>query len=151
MSVYGKFIYAGDNLEDVFEVRRNVYQTEMDEMELCDQYDNIGIHVVIYTSGEPNKVVASGRVLMNDNIYCIDRIAVVNDEINNGYEELAVRMLANKAFNLGTQEIYTEVKSQSVPFFEGIGFRPIHDNFSETETIYIRMRLVSNDFYKECT
>lgn len=119
--VTGKFLTGNDDLSEVFRIREEVFVKEQNiarELE-HDALDQGAIHVLIHDHGCN---VATGRLLCLDGSYSIGRVAVVKEERGKYYGDFVVRILVDKAFRLGAKEIAIDAQSQTVPFYEKIGF-----------------------------
>jgi predicted GNAT family N-acyltransferase len=152
MPVQGKYLYYGDDLSEAFQIRKEVFQEEqgVSEKEEFDEIDDLAIHVVVYSNDDLNKAVATGRVFFDGNDYYIGRIAVLKDERGKNYGDFAVRMLANKAFLAGANEILIHAQVSAVPFYEKIGFITYGDEFMEAGINHISMKLVAGSLCKKC-
>ncbi|MDF2609160.1 MAG: family N-acetyltransferase [Lachnospiraceae bacterium] len=151
MSVYGKFYSVQEKLEDVIEVRSNLRTNKeiMDDMVL-DENDKNAVHVVIYASNYNNKAISTGRLLYTNNLYSISKIFTIMCEEWEEYEELAVRMLVNKAFNLGAKEVYADIHTDKLLMYKKIGFLTSGNTALCIESNYNRVKLLAQDFYREC-
>lgn len=152
MPVQGKYLYYGDDLSEAFQIRKEVFQYEqgVSEQEEFDEIDDLAVHVVIYSNENPKKPVATGRVFFDGNDYYIGRVAVLKDERGKYYGDFAVRMLANKAFLAGANEILIHAQLSAVSFYEKIGFITYGDVFIEAGIKHISMRLVAGSLCKKC-
>lgn len=150
MSVYGKFLNSSDNLDEINKIIDKVYLNEKKNSVIDTVINKNSIYVVIYSSTEESNAVATGCLTNMNNIYSITNVTVLEEEQNNGYEELAVRMLVNKAFNIGASEIYIHIPLISVPFYSNIGFITIENEKSKEELKYITMKIDNDNFYNQC-
>ena len=119
--VTGKLLTGKDDLSQVFQIREEVFCKEQNiakELER-DAWDQGAIHVLIHDHGCN---VATGRLLQKDGEYSIGRVAVIKEERGKYYGDLVVRMLVDKAFRLGAKKVVIHAQSQTVPFYQKIGF-----------------------------
>ncbi len=152
MPVQGKYLYYGDDLSDVFEIRRQVFQVEQGvpaQIEF-DGIDDLAIHVIVYASDGKNYPVATGRVYFDGETYRIGRVAVIKEERGKSYGDFAVRMLANKAFLAGAKEIHIDSQVTAIPFYERIGFRTLGEEFMEAGIRHRMMVLKPDNLCKKC-
>lgn len=152
MLVQGKFLHYGDDLSDVFNIRKQVFQIEqgVSPEEEFDEVDDLAIHVIVYASDSNKHPVATGRVFYDGESYRIGRVAVLKSERGKKYGDFAVRMLVNKAFLAGAKEILINAQVNVVPFYEKIGFRAYGDEFVEAGINHISMKISSGNLCKEC-
>ncbi len=152
MLVQGKILSYGDDLTEVFEIRRTVFVYEQgisEEVEF-DDIDNEAMHVIVYEVGPLRKAVATGRIYF-DGVTCqIGRVAVLMDYRNQKYGDFTVRMLLNKAFTSGIKEVTLETQLQTEGFFETIGFRKVGQSFRKSSIAYENMVISIQDVITSC-
>ena len=68
------------------------------------------------------------------------------EERGKKYGDFVVRMLADKAFNSGINEIYVGAQTQAIGFYETIGFKVCSEEYIEAGIPHKLMKLVENDF-----
>lgn len=119
--VKGKFLTNKDDLSEVFKIREEVFCSEQGiakELER-DALDNGAIHVLVNDHGSN---VATGRLLNINGVHYIGRVAVRKEERGKYYGDFVVRMLVDKAFRNGAQEVRIEAQKPTIPFYKKIGF-----------------------------
>ena len=148
--VKGKYLYYGDDLKDAFNIRKKVFHDEnnIEEELLFDEYDNESIHAIVYN--ENQKVVASGRIMFDGENYKLGRIAVLKEERGKMYGDFLVRMLVDKAFITGAEQVIVSAIENAIPFYKKIGFIESGDKYIEEDTPHQLMILKQNDLCKEC-
>lgn len=152
MLIQGKLLSHGNDLTDVFMIRRKVFIEELkipEEIEYDDQ-DEQSIHVVVYEEASCKNAVATGRISFDGEICEIDHIAVLKEFRNKQYGDFTVRMLLNKAFTSGIHVVRSMVNKESVTFFEKIGFHIISDESDNQNIKYHLMEIKSNDIKTKC-
>lgn len=118
------------DLDNIHNIRREVFIIEQNtsEEEEWDSYDNEAIHLLVYDNKKP---VATGRIIIVDDVCLLGRIAVLKDYRKQGFGDLVVRMLIRKAYEMSfeRQEIHAQI--QAVGFYEKLGFVPFGEEFME--------------------
>lgn len=152
MIVQGKYLNYKDDLTEIFEIRKKVFQIEQGVPfeEEFDVIDDLAIHVIVYASDTDKRPVATGRVYYDGENYRIGRVAVLKEERGKYYGDFAVRMLANKAFLAGANEILIHAQTSVIPFYEKIGFQIFGDEFVEAGIKHVSMVLKSGTLCKKC-
>ena len=119
--VEAKFVSFNQNKDVVMEIRKSAFG---DIIEL-DAVDNAidTQHVIIYVGCPEVLPVATGRLYQDKNETFVDRVAVRKEEQRKKYGKLAVRMLIDKAFRNGADEVFVNSKEENVVFFQKIGFQ----------------------------
>lgn len=149
--IQGKYLYYGDNLSEVFNIRRKVFVDEqgVKEEEEFDDYDDLAVHALVYDNGN-SKPVATGRVYHDGKNYRIGRIAVLKEERGKYYGDFVVRLLVNKAFLSGAEEVFINAQVAAVPFYAKIGFQSYGDIFEEAGIKHISMKVELNNICQKC-
>lgn len=150
--VQGKYLCYGDDLSEAFEIRRKVFIEEqgVSAEEEFDENDDLAIHALVYDNKENNKPVATGRVYHDGKHYRIGRIAVLKEERGKYYGDFVVRLLANKAFLAGAEEVIIYAQVSAVPFYEKIGFISYGGTFDEAGIDHIAMKVELSSICKKC-
>lgn len=152
MLIQGKLLSQGNDLSEVYSIRRKVFIEEMklSESVVFDGQDDMAMHVIVYEETGTKKAVATGRISF-DGEYCeISHIAVLREFRNKKYGDFTVRMLLNKAFTSGIHMVKSIVSADSIDFFKKIGFHIIsEDTMSQTITNYI-VEINTNDIKAPC-
>ena len=126
--IRGIYLSCNDDLKDVHAIRKAVFTNELGipaETE-ADDNDMMAMHALL--EGETGSFVATARMRFDGDTFILDKVAVLPEYRRNGYADFVVRMLLDKVFTADGKVIYAEVISDTIPFFESIGFR---DNGSE--------------------
>lgn len=150
--VQGKYLYYGDDLTDVYYIRRKVFIEEqgIPEENEFDENDQISVHALVYDNEDDNKPVATGRVYHDGINYRIGRIAVLKEERGKYYGDFIVRLLVNKAFMSGAEEVKISAQTLAVPFYEKIGFKTYGDIYEEDGSDHIAMEVKLGAICKKC-
>jgi len=150
--IQGKYLCYSDDLSEAFEIRRKVFIEEQGVLveEEFDEYDDIAIHALVYDNKGNHKPVATGRVYQDGKDYRIGRIAVLKEERGKYFGDFVVRLLANKAFSAGAEEVIINAQVTAVPFYEKIGFVSYGEIFDEAGIDHIAMKVKLNSICKKC-
>lgn len=150
--VKGKILFNGEDLSTVYDIRRKVFVEEqgISPEDEFDDIDEFAIHAIVYNE-ELDEPVATGRVYFDGSNYKIGRVAVLISERKKGYGDFVVRMLINKAFMAGADEIHINAQKAAVPFYQKIGFRMYGDEFLEDHIVHVSMKIISGELCKKCS
>lgn len=143
MVIQGKILSYGDDLAEVFRIRKEVLIEEFgisEEIEF-DGLDEHAMHVIVYEEGirkplsgelsEEKNAVATGRIVY-DGISCeIGHIAVIKEFRGKKYGDFTVRMLLNKAFTGGVKEVVVNIDPRLEEFYHKIGFKRVSSSDEE--------------------
>ncbi len=114
--IKGTYLNHTEDLTEILEIRRRVFNTEADS----DAIDPLAVHVLLRDEGD--KPVAAGRIHYDGDIYKVGKIAVLEEERRKGYGEFVVRMLLDKAFQSGAEEVFIDARVSAVDFYKKLGF-----------------------------
>ncbi|MCT4597295.1 MAG: GNAT family N-acetyltransferase [Vallitalea sp.] len=143
------YIDGNSDCKDAFYVREEVFVKgqNIDKNLVFDDLDEHAIHVVVY---EDSKPVGCGRLINSSDEYLIGRIGVLEHKRGNYYGDLIVRMLIQKAFDIGAQEISVHSQLPAVKFYNKIGFKEYGDIYKEASMDHINMKLIKENLRKNC-
>jgi len=134
--------YSGkEDLTDAHTVRAKVFINEQNvppELELDDK-DNISKHIVIY---DDNKAIAAGRLLEENGEYLIGRIAVLKEERKNGYGNIVVKNLIQRAIKDGAKEVKVHAQIRAAGFYERLGFIRAGEEYIEEGTNIAHVHMI---------
>lgn len=147
--IEGKFIHADQDLTEVFRIRREVFCEEQNisEDEEFDELDQKALHVII---SEKQENVAVGRLVMIEDYFKIGRIAVLKKFRGMHYGDFVVRMLVDKAFQLGAKEVHVGAQTYAIGFYEKIGFTVEGEEYMESGLPHVPMKLVRGSLCTGC-
>ena len=152
MLVQGKLLTYGDDLSEVFAIRRKVFVEEQkipDSIEF-DGYDSEAMHVIVYEEAGSKIAVATGRIIYNGQDCQIGRVAVLKEFRGKKYGDFTVRMLLNKAFTAGINEVTINCQQSAEEFCSKIGFHRVGCNFTEAGISYCKMIINVKDISMLC-
>lgn len=124
--------------DDAMKIRDEVFCGEQGisrDIEI-DRFDRAATHVVLYLNGLP---VSTGRIICDDGVYYIGRVATIRKYRGNGYGKMIVEALADWALCNKISEVHLHAQKHAVGFYEKIGFRPYGDIFFEAGIEHISM------------
>ncbi len=152
MLIQGKLLPQGSDLSDVYSIRRKVFVEEMKLPEGAeyDEQDDLSVYVIVYEEAGSKKAVATGRISFDGESCEISDIAVLKEYRNKKYGDFTVRMLLNKAFTSGIHVVKSMVYSESVAFFEKIGFHIISDELLNQNRAFYLMEINAKDIKTTC-
>lgn len=130
-------------------IRMKVFVEEQgfSEQEEMDDLDEVSLHGLIWADGQP---VATGRLYDQNGVFHAGRFAVLAAYRGRGMGELAVRLLVNKAFELGAQEVHLGAQDQAVGFYEKLGFRICGEAYMDGHVRHYPMLIRREAFYGCC-
>ena len=149
MVVKGVYLNGENDLTDAINIRRKVFieeQNVAEEIEI-DGMDPYAIHAVAYIE---DKAVATGRIIYDGDTYKIGRVAVLKEERGKQYGDFIMRMLIDKAFLHGAEEVILGAQIHAVGFYEKLGFEQYGEVFEEAGISHIHMKLKNGNLCKKC-
>jgi len=161
MYIQGKILKPGDELKEAIDIRKKVFVEEYGiayDKEF-DDLDMLAIHAVAYESEDASEkgkrgngkiAVATGRIVFDGENCKIDKIAVLKEYRNKKYGDFIVRLLLNKAFMSGIDEVNVDAFVSSEGFFKKLGFEKVSEEFSENGIKMYKMTINSKKLLKNC-
>ncbi len=156
--IQGKLLSFGDDLKDVIDIRRRVFVDECNvaEEREFDNLDSSSIHVLVYEEASTSEVgkdqktaVATGRIQYDGQVCNIGHIAVLKEFRNKKYGDFTVRMLLNKAFTSGIEEVIVYSPFETTKFFNKLGFK-FEVEGDKNNNLLSKMVIKSHDVKKIC-
>lgn len=143
------YINGNEDVKDAFSVREKVFIDEqnIDGNIVFDNLDKRAKHVVVYKDKNP---VGTGRLIYHNGAYLIGRIAVLKEKRGSHYGDLVVRMLVQKAFDMGAEFVELHSQLSAVNFYKKIGFQESGEVYQEASIDHINMRLKKGQLKKGC-
>ncbi len=147
--IEGKFIHGDQDLSVIFQIRREVFckEQKISEEEEFDGLDQKALHVII---SEKQCNLAVGRLVVIEDYYKIGRIAVLKEYRGMYYGDFVVRMLVDKAFQLGAKEVHVGAQTYAKGFYEKIGFKQEGEEYMEVGIPHIPMKLIRGSLCTGC-
>lgn len=112
-----------------------------------DVYDHFGHHLIVKDGQE---MIGSGRLIYKDHDYLIGRIAVEPEARGQKIGDLIVRMLCDRAFNIGAETVTVHALVDVVPFYEKIGFKKTSDVFQEGNLDHVSLTINEKQLAHDC-
>ncbi|HEY8363165.1 MAG TPA: GNAT family N-acetyltransferase [Tissierellaceae bacterium] len=133
-----KWLKGTDDLTDAYKIRFKVFIEEQNvpaDLEV-DDIDGIAHHVVVYQDGIP---VGTGRVFEQGGRYYLGRIAVLKEYRKQHIGSLIVKLLLQKAFEWGAEEVHIHAQTSALEFYKKLGFIPYGEPYDEAGIRHISM------------
>lgn len=148
--IQGKYLLAGvHDLTEVFAIRDEVFGKEQGFFEAVgpDEEDAAAIFALAFEQGIP---VATGRLLFLEDTFRLGRIAVKKEYRGKKYGDFIVRMLVDKAFSMGAEEVLVGSQRQAIPFYQKIGFAETGEHYLEGNREHYWMKIAPTTCCREC-
>lgn len=163
MYIQGRILGPGDDLTEAINIRKKVFVEELNiaESEVFDDMDKYAVHALAYESKSDDDnfrdetaektAVATGRLLYDGEICRIDKVSVLREHRNKKYGDFIVRLLLNRAFIAGIDEVEVNAYATSEDFFRKIGFEKVGEEFFEKGLKKCKMTINSKKIVKNCS
>ncbi|MDR2903764.1 MAG: GNAT family N-acetyltransferase [Clostridiales bacterium] len=127
-----------EDLKDAVMIREKVFVEEQNVpyAEEFDGTDEASMHLVIYNEDMP---VATGRILWDEGVFTIGRVAVLKEARGEKYGDFLMRLLIRKAFECGAQRQVIHAQIAAKGFYEKLGFEQISAPYMEAKIPHIDM------------
>ena len=127
-------------MELVKPIRYQVFVVEQNVPEDLewDEYDQDAFHAVAKLH---DQVIGTGRLILNQNIAKIGRMAVDKAFRGKGIGIDILRALINKGKEKGAQEFILHAQTHAIAFYAKEGFEPYGPIFDEAGIPHVEMRL----------
>ncbi len=125
--------------DKLLSVRRVVFVEEQnvpEEIEV-DELDPVSFHILAIETGE-EKPIGTARLLPDGHI---GRVAVLKEWRNQGLGLALMKSLIEKARSENRRELMLHAQTQTVGFYEQLGFICIGEEFEEAGILHFRMRM----------
>lgn len=133
-----KVVSNKKEFEIAYKIRVKVFVEEQKvslEMEL-DEEDKIATHIILYENDKP---IGCGRIIFNDKIAKMGRIAVLKEKRKKGYGEKICKELINIAKEHKIKEIKIHAQCSAIGFYKKLGFTTCSAEFYEAGIKHIEM------------
>ena len=115
-----------------------IEQKVPEEME-WDEFDELGWHAIATAD---NQTVGTGRLIMNDRIAKIGRMAVQSSRRNQGIGKSILNALIQTAKEKGAEECILHAQVHAIAFYAKQDFEPHGPIFDEAGIPHVEMRLI---------
>ncbi len=149
--VKGIYLKQGDDLSVPLAIREEVFVREqgVPPEEEYDTRDPLAVHALVYD--EAGRPAGTARLLLNeDGTFHIGRVAVLAAQRHKGYGDFLVRMLLDRAFRCGAQEVHLGAQLQAIPFYETIGFTVYGEEYLDAGIRHRPMRVRKGEVKTAC-
>ena len=104
-----------------------------------DDFDEIAWHAIVTAD---NQTIGTGRLIMNDRIAKIGRMAVQSSRRNQGIGKSILNALIQAAKEKGAQECILHAQTHAIAFYAKEDFEPHGPIFDEAGIPHVEMRLI---------
>jgi predicted GNAT family N-acyltransferase len=115
-----------------------IEQKVSEDME-WDEFDEIAWHAIVTAD---NQTIGTGRLIMNDRIAKIGRMAVQSSRRNQGIGKSILNALIQAAKEKGAQECILHAQTHAIAFYAKEDFEPHGPIFDEAGIPHVEMRLI---------
>ena len=115
-----------------------IEQKVSEDME-WDEFDEIAWHAIVTAD---NQTIGTGRLIMNDRIAKIGRMAVQSSRRNQGIGKSILNALIETAKEKGAQECLLHAQVHAIAFYAKENFEPHGPIFDEAGIPHVEMRLI---------
>lgn len=137
--IEGKIIPGFGDLGAAFAIRRAVFVEEQGfaaESEF-DEIDAAALHVLVTEGGRP---AATARLYQQGGEWHIGRVAVMGEFRGKGIGSLAMRMLMQKAEDLGASVVHVGAQRRAEAFYAALGFSACGEEYLEEGVAHVPMK-----------
>jgi predicted GNAT family N-acyltransferase len=135
-----KLVTGGVELQEAFEVRRQVFVREqsISEALVFDGHDREALHTVVK---DGQRVIGSARVqFLTDNQAKLERMAILKDYRRKGIGKEMLLFLDTVWKDKQVQQVIIHAQLEVVPFYKLCGFDELGSPFQEAGIKHIKMR-----------
>ncbi|MEY3876027.1 MAG: hypothetical protein RIR50_1198 [Pseudomonadota bacterium] len=104
-----------------------------------DEFDQIAWHAIVTAD---NQTIGTGRLIINDRIAKIGRMAVQSSRRNQGIGKSILKSLIQTAKEKGAQECILHAQTHAITFYAKEDFEPHGPIFDEAGIPHVEMRLI---------
>lgn len=126
MFLSGKLILSGlEPIDDILEIRKKVFVEEqkLPEFLVENEEDKEAIFALAFEETMDSKIpVGTARLLFLGEEFKVGRLCVLPEYRGKGYADFLIRMLIDKAFQMGAAEIHVDARPHAIGFYKKIGF-----------------------------
>jgi predicted GNAT family N-acyltransferase len=115
-----------------------IEQKVPEEME-WDEFDEIAWHAIVTAD---NQTIGTGRLILEDQIAKIGRMAVQSSRRNQGIGKSILNALIQTAKEKGAQELILHAQVHAIAFYAKADFEPHGPIFDEAGIPHVEMRLI---------
>ncbi|MEY3523431.1 MAG: hypothetical protein RIT33_848 [Pseudomonadota bacterium] len=104
-----------------------------------DEFDQIAWHAIVTAD---NQTIGTGRLIINDRVAKIGRMAVQSSRRNQGIGKSILKSLIQTAKEKGAQECILHAQTHAIAFYAKEDFEPHGPIFDEAGIPHVEMRLI---------
>lgn len=137
--IKGIWVQGHENILDALKIRKKVFVEEqcIDENIEYDDKDSISYHLIIYDNKIP---VATCRLLIEEDVYLIGRVAVLKECRGQDFGDFVMRMAIRKAFDMGAKEVIVHAQIRVKEFYRKLEFSEFGTTYDEAGIPHINMK-----------
>lgn len=133
-----------DDLKDSHFIRKVVFMDEQN-VSLEDEMDAAGDekshHLVLYVNNEP---IGTGRILLDNNVCVIGRIAVLKEYRGKHYGKLVMNEIVKKTKELGIKKAELHAQTHALGFYKALGFVEYGEEYLDANIPHMSMYYENN-------
>lgn len=157
--IQGKLLSYGDDLSEVKHIMNEVFpiSAKVDSIinssqKIFDIENEFVTYVIVYDGINYKNSVAVGSMIYDGTKCMIDKVGVLKSYRRQKYGDFAVRMLLNRAFTSGIQQVHLYASINDIKFFESIGFKLVGDNinYDKIDNNVFEMKISNLDLVYNC-
>jgi len=137
--IEGKLIPGCGDRSEAFAIRQAVFVEEQGfsaDLEF-DSIDDTALHLLVLDGGRP---AGTARLYQQDGSWHIGRVAVLKEHRGNGIGAVVMRIMMQKARQLGATEVYIGAQRQAEGFYSSFGFEPCAEEYDEEGVPHVPMK-----------
>jgi predicted GNAT family N-acyltransferase len=136
--IEAKMIPGMGDTSAVFAIRQAVFVEEQGFSAVLefDSIDATALHLLVLEDGSP---AATARLYQDDGHWHIGRVAVLKGFRGRGIGAVAMRIIMQKAQQLGAVEVYVGAQRQAEGFYNNLGFVPCGAEYDEEGVPHVPM------------
>lgn len=137
--IKGIWVQGNKNILDALEIRKKVFIDEqgIDKEQEYDDKDSKCDHLIVYDNNIP---VGTCRLLIQNNVYLINRVAVINEYRGQAFGDFIMRMAIRKAFDMGAKEVIVHAQLRVKEFYRKLEFSEFGETYIEAGIPHINMK-----------
>lgn len=138
--IRGLYIHEEKDMKEINKIRKQVFCIEQQISEDIEFATSPGenINLLVYDGEIP---VATGQLCYEEEYYKIGHIAVLKEYRGKDFGDFVVRMLVDKALQMGAKEVHVIAQEYAKRFYEKIGFEIEGPGYIESNIPRLPMKL----------
>lgn len=154
MFLSGKLILSGlEPIDEILDIRKKVFieEQKLPEFMLQNDEDDEAIFALAFEESETTKIpVGTARLLFLGDEFKVGRLCVLKEYRGKGYADFLIRMLIDKAFQMGAKEVHVDSQLHAIGFYKKIGFTENGEIKTDNGFEEQPMVLIKEDLCRKC-